>query len=303
VRTLVTGAAGFIGSHLTAALVARGDRVVSLDRRLPDRGEPIVADLTTIPEADLHDVLAGVDVVFHLAARPGVRPSWDHLPAYVADNVVATHRLLDVARHHGPRLVYASSSSVYGNAGSHPTTEDEIPRPLSPYGVTKLAAEQLCLAYGATFDIPVVALRYFTVYGPGQRPDMAVHRLCEAALGGPPFPMFGTGGRRRDLTYVDDVVAATLAAANPEIPGGLVCNVAGGAPVALADLVELVEWTLGRPVPIEHHPQQPGDVERTDGAIGRAAAALGWTPRTPLNEGIAAQAAWHRRRSAVTAVG
>jgi nucleoside-diphosphate-sugar epimerase len=284
---LVTGAAGFIGSHVAERLVA-GER---RDVRAVDRAD---ADLAT---ADLDPLLDGVDVVVHLAARPGVRPSWDEFESYVADNVVGTERLLAaVARSGGvERFVYASSSSVYGNALAYPTSEDALPAPVSPYGVTKLAGEHLCRA----FDVPVVVLRYFTVYGPRQRPDMAFHRMIAAALGaGPPFPLYGDGSQVRDFTYVDDVVAATLAAADPtrDVDDGSVFNVAGGTSTSVADALDLVGRLAGTPVPVDRRPAQAGDVRRTGGSTDRITAALGWAPSVDLETGLAAQVEWHRRR-------
>jgi nucleoside-diphosphate-sugar epimerase len=283
---LVTGAAGFIGAHVAGRLAVEGRDVRAVDRA--------DADLAT---ADLDPLLDGVDTVVHLAARPGVRPSWDEFEAYVADNVVGTERLLAaVARaRRVRRVVYASSSSVYGNALAHPTTEDALPAPVSPYGVTKLAGEHLCGA----FDVPVVVLRYFTVYGPGQRPDMAFHRMIAAALGdGPPFPLYGDGSQVRDFTFVDDVVTATIAAADStdEVAPGTVFNVAGGSSASVAEVLDLVGRLTGAPVPLDRRPAQPGDVHRTGGSTDRIAAALGWAPTVDLETGVARQIEWHRRR-------
>jgi nucleoside-diphosphate-sugar epimerase len=279
---LVTGAAGFIGSHVVDRLAADERR----DVRAVDR---VDADLAT---ADLDPLLDGVDVVIHLAARPGVRPSWDEFESYVADNVVGTERLLAAAGRAGTveRFVYASSSSVYGNATGYPTTEDALPAPVSPYGVTKLAGEHLCRA----FDVAVVVLRYFTVYGPRQRPDMAFHRMIAAALGdGPPFPLYGDGSQVRDFTYVDDVVTATLAAAQDAVTGTF--NVAGGSSTSVAEVLDVVGRLTGTPVPVDRRPAQPGDVRRTGGSTDRITAALGWRPTVDLETGLAEQIEWHRR--------
>jgi nucleoside-diphosphate-sugar epimerase len=279
---LVTGAAGFIGSHVADRLGGEGHEVRAVDR--PD------ADLAT---ADLDPLLDGVDTVIHLAARPGVRPSWDEFESYVADNVVGTERLLAAVARSGrvERFVYASSSSVYGNATTHPTTEDALPAPVSPYGVTKLAGEHLCGA----FDVPVVVLRYFTVYGPGQRPDMAFHRMIAAALGdGPAFPLYGDGSAVRDFTYVDDVVDATIAAAHGSVTGTF--NVAGGTSTSVGEVLDLVGRLTGTPVPVDRRPAQPGDVRRTGGSTDRLTAALGWRPTVDLETGLAEQIRWHRHR-------
>jgi nucleoside-diphosphate-sugar epimerase len=312
-RAVVTGAAGFIGSHLVESLLAAGHTVTGVDAFTPyydtdrkranlaaaagdDRFTLVEADLAAVPADELDRLVDGADAVYHLAAQPGVRPSWATFGDYVGHNVLATHRLLDAARRAGPvRLVYGSSSSVYGNAAAYPTVEDDLPRPHSPYGVTKLAAEHLCVAYAENFGVPTVSLRFFTVYGPRQRPDMAMHRLCAAALGGPPFPLYGSGEQERDFTYVADVVAAVAAAGTAEVAPGTVLNVAGGQSIRLSDLVELIAELAGRPVALEHHPAEPGDVARTGGSVDRARALLGWEPKVGLREGLGHQLAWHRQ--------
>src|SRR4051812_11462429 len=280
-RTLVTGAAGFIGSTLVDALLARGDSVRGVDCFTPYYGrEAKQANVTgalgasgfELVEADLRvhaidPLLDGVDVVFHQAAQPGVRLSWaDGFGDYDGHNVLATQRLLEAAKAVGvKRLVYASSSSGYGNAPAYPTTEEDLPRPHSPYGVTKLAAEHLCNLYAANWGLPTVSLRYFTVYGPRQRPDMAFHRLIEAGLDGSAFPLYGNGSAVRDFTFVGDVVAANLAAAEADCAPGTVVNIAGGGSVTMRDLLELAGEVIGQPVVIDRHPPQAGDVERTGG--------------------------------------
>jgi nucleoside-diphosphate-sugar epimerase len=193
--------------------------------------------------------------------------------------------------------VYASSSSVYGNAPRYPTTEDDLPRPHSPYGVTKLAAEHLCALYAANWSLPTVSLRYFTVFGPRQRPDMSVHRLCEAALTGEAFPRFGDGTQVRELTYVSDIVAGNLAAAAADVEPGTVVNLSGGAEIRLDDLVSLVGEVAGVEIAVDGRPAQAGDASRNAGAVDRAVALLGWEPTVPLRAGIAAQLDWHRQRA------
>jgi nucleoside-diphosphate-sugar epimerase len=311
-HALVTGVAGFIGSTLAERLVADGWTVRGVDCFTPyydervkrdnlavllhsDRFDLVEADLTT---AELAPLLDGVDVVFHQSGQPGVRLSWaEGFGTYVDLNIAVTQRLLEAVRVSPVRrFVYASSSSIYGDAAAVPTDEDQPTRPYSPYGVTKLAGELLCSAYAANFGVPTVSLRYFTVYGPRQRPDMATHRLVEAAIDGHTFPLFGDGEQVRDFTFVDDIVSANVLAATAEVPAGTVCNAAGGGSVRLIDLVHLVGELVGRPVAIDWRPAQAGDVRRTGGSIERAARLLGWRPAVDLREGVARQVAWHRAR-------
>lgn len=309
-RAVVTGAAGFIGSHLVDELLGAGHHVVGVDAFTPyyertikegnlEHARPhagfelVELDLST---QDVRAVLDGADVVFHLAGQPGVRLSWSsHFVDYERHNIAATQCLLEAAVATGiERVVFASSSSVYGNAVAYPCTEADLPRPFSPYGVTKLAAEHLCGAYAANFGLRTVALRYFTVYGPRQRPDMAMHRLVDAALGGPAFPRFGDGRQVRDFTYVGDIVAANLAAAAADVPGGTVCNVAGTGATTVAEVIDLVGELAGAPASIDPRPAEPGDVSRTGGDIERARQLLGWEPRTSLRDGLEAQVAHQR---------
>lgn len=309
-RALVTGAAGFVGSHLCEALARRGDDVVGVDcftpyydRAMKDANAAIVrAAGVGLVEADLRNadvgqLLDGVDVVYHQAGQPGVRLSWsDGFPEYVEHNVLVTQRLLEAARDAGvARFVYASSSSVYGNQLRYPTRESDVPAPHSPYGVTKLAGEHLCSLYAANWGLSTVSLRYFTVFGPRQRPDMAIHRLCEAALGRASFPRYGDGSAVREFTYVDDIVAGNLAAAVADVAPGTYVNLAGGAEIILRDLIALVEDLAGRPIAVEQHDTMPGDSKRNGGAIDRATELLGWVPEVPLRDGIAAQLAWHNQ--------
>jgi nucleoside-diphosphate-sugar epimerase len=308
-KALVTGVAGFIGSHLAERLlhdgvVVRGvDAItdyydVDLKRRNLEAATRAGLDFVEgdLVHLELRELLDGVDVVFHQAGQPGVRLSWaDDFETYVRRNVLATQRLLEAAKGAGlRRFVYASSSSVYGNASRYPTTEDDLPSPFSPYGVTKLAGEHLCSLYGANFGVPTISLRYFTVYGPRQRPDMAFQRMIDAALVEEPFPMFGGGDQVRDFTFVDDVVAANVAAAGSSAPTGAVVNVSGGSSVSLAETVRLVGELVGSPVPIVGEPSQRGDVARTGGSSARAAELLGWKPKVSLAEGLARQVAWQR---------
>lgn len=311
-RALVTGVAGFVGSHLADALLARGDHVLGLDCFTPyyDRAqkEANLAEARRHPHFafvradlradDLESLLDDVDVVFHQAAQPGVRLSWsDGFGEYVAHNVLATQRLLEaVHRVSGARVVYASSSSVYGNQPRYPTSEADVPRPYSPYGVTKLAAEHLCTLYAENWGLPTVSLRYFTVFGPRQRPDMSIHRLCESAIHGVPFPRFGSGTQVREFTYVDDIVAGNLAAATADVAPGTCVNLAGGGEITLNELIALVGDVAGCVVPVDERPAQPGDALRNGGSIDLARRLLGWEPRTTLRDGLLAQVAWHRAR-------
>lgn len=309
-KALVTGAAGFIGSTLVDALVAGGSAVRGVDcltpyyeptiKRRNLEGalqhpvfELIEADLRV---AELSELLDGIDVVFHQAAQPGVRLSWaDGFGDYETNNVLATQRLLEASRTASiDRFVFASSSSVYGNSLSVPSRETDLPQPHSPYGVTKLAAEHLCGLYAANWGVPTVSLRYFTVYGPRQRPDMAIGRLLEAGLSGEPFPLYGDGGQKRDFTFVDDVVAANVAAATAELPPGAVLNIAGGSSVTVTELMALAAEAVGAEIRLDRLPAQPGDVRETGGATELSQKYLGWAPRTLLVDGLSSQAAWLR---------
>jgi UDP-glucuronate 4-epimerase len=311
VRALVTGAAGFVGSHLAEALLARGDEVVGVDCFVPyydvevkraNLAAQLASPAATFVEADLRvadidALLDGVDVVFHQAGQAGVRHSWsDGFADYVSHNLLATQRLLEaVQRRDGAcRVVFASSSSVYGNQDRYPMVEDDLPQPYSPYGVTKLAAEHLGVLYADNWGVPFVALRYFTVSGPRQRPDMSIHRLCAAALRGTPFPRYGDGEQIREFTYVDDIVAGNLAAAAADVAPGTYMNLAGGSEITLNALVELVEALSGATIVTEPREARAGDARRNGGSTERAARLLGWKPTVALRDGIAAQLAWHR---------
>jgi nucleoside-diphosphate-sugar epimerase len=313
VRSLVTGAAGFVGSHLAEALLERGDTVLGVDcftpyydggtkrqnltpARAHERFEFVDADLRS---SDIETLLDDVDAVYHQAAQAGVRLSWsDGFADYVGHNVLATQRLLEAVQRARPtaRVVYASSSSVYGNQDRYPTVETDLPKPFSPYGVTKLAAEHLCGLYAENWGVHTVSLRYFTVFGPRQRPDMSIHRLCQAAVDGSTFPKYGDGTQIREFTYVADIVAGNLAAADRDVAPGTVVNLAGGAEITLNDLIALVGDIAGTPVVVDPGPKQAGDSFRNGGAIDRARAVLGWEPQVSLRDGIAAQIAWHRAR-------
>jgi nucleoside-diphosphate-sugar epimerase len=304
---LVTGAAGFVGSHLCEALLDDGDEVVGVDaftdyysrrRKEQNLAALRVRHRFVFIEADLAEVavvplLAGVDRVFHLAGQPGVRASWGpDFAHYVRHNVVATQRLVEACRDRPlHRLVYASSSSVYGDAESYPTPETLRPQPVSPYGVTKLAGEHLCEVYRKSFGIPVTSLRLFTVYGPRQRPDMAFSRLVRAALSGERFEVYGDGEQTRDFTFVGDVVQAMRDAVRSPWCG--VANVGGGSRASLNRVVDIVRDLCGE-VRLTRRPSATGDVRHTAADISVATAAFGYTPRTSLSEGLAAMVASER---------
>jgi nucleoside-diphosphate-sugar epimerase len=311
-RALVTGCAGFIGSHLTESLLADGHEVLGVDcfndnyRRAPklanlqrareyDSFEFVPIDLA---RGDLLDVVAERDVIFHLAAEPGVRTSWgDRFELFVRNNVLATQRLLEATAAEPPRrFVYASSSSVYGNAERLPTPESAVPAPFSPYGVTKLGGEHLCQLYHANHGLGTVALRYFTVYGPRQRPDMALNRFCLAALSGEPITVFGDGTQRRDFTFVEDVVAATRAAATAPGVEGRAYNVGGGSQISLQRVLELLAGLAARPLDVRHTRTEAGDVRETSADTARAARELGYAPATTFEDGLRAEFEWMLER-------
>jgi UDP-glucuronate 4-epimerase len=312
-RALVTGCAGFVGSHLTEALLADGVHVRGVDclndnyaaseklenlavARLEERFELHALDVAT---ADVDRLLDGVDVVYHLAAEPGVRSSWGRrFDRFVHNNVEATQRLLEALRNRpGVRLVYASSSSIYGESERLPTHEDAAPRPLSPYGVTKLAGEQLCRVYHVNHGVDTVALRFFTVYGPRQRPDMAFRRFCEAAARGGRIELFGDGRQSRDFTYVGDVVTAIRAAAGAEGAAGRAYNIGGGSPVSVNAALEELAAIAGRPLDVRRSGPEAGDVSHTAADSTRARNELGFEPVTGLAEGLRAEYEWVRRRA------
>ena len=300
---LVTGCAGFLGSRLCEVLLAEGHSVLGVDcftdyypRLVKEsnvsnlRGAPhfrmVEADLAVDP---LWPLMDGVDTVFHLAAQPGVRHSFGSgFSSYLHNNVRAMERLLEVAAPRELRaFVYASSSSVYGDQDRYPAAEDAPVRPVSPYGATKVITEQLAGAFWRARRVPVVGMRYFTVYGPRQRPDMAFARFLERAVMGEPLPILGDGRQVREFTYVDDVIRATIAAAESGERGS-VYNIGGGQPVALLDAVELLGELIDRPLELDFRPAQPGDPRRTEADVSRAVRDLGYRPQTPLEEGLAA---------------
>ena len=310
---LITGVAGFIGSTLAEALLDGGSRVRGVDR-LSDYYDPAVkrVNLESLTgregfefvEGDLNSLapqglLAEVDVVYHLAGQPGVRVSWgEEFEIYVRDNILSTQRLLEASREHQlDRFVVASSSSIYGDAESLPTTEDAKPAPVSPYGVTKLAAEHLCRLYHRGFGIPTVALRYFTIFGPRQRPDMAFNRFIAASLAGEEITIFGDGEQERDFTYVDDAVAATISAGDHGEPGS-VYNVAGGNHATVAEVLDILGDLVDGELRIRHESPVIGDARRTSADTSRARDELGYAPSVSLKEGLERQLDAERERLA-----
>jgi UDP-glucuronate 4-epimerase len=311
-RALVTGCAGFIGSHLTESLLADGNTVVGVDCFNDNYTRAEKVDHLTeardwnsfrlveldLAEADLFDLVADCDVIYHLAAEPGVRSSWgQRFDSFLRNNVQATQRLLEAASECPERrFVYASSSSIYGNAQRLPTHEDVTPQPFSPYGMTKLGAEHLCGLYHANVGVHTVALRYFTVYGPRQRPDMAFARFCRAALANEPIELFGDGRQTRDFTFVDDIVAATRAAARAEVSGGSVYNIGGGSRMSMNHTLALLAEIADRELDVRRMARVGGDVVDTGADINRARRELGFEPATPVEAGLRAEFDWIAQR-------
>ena len=300
-RYVVTGAAGFIGSHLAHALVARGHEVLGLDC-FTDYYELALKEENAsgieVARIDLaRDELdfAGFDGVFHLAGQPGVRSFGDVFDLYLTRNVLASQRLFEAAARDGIRVVFSSSSSVYGAAETYPTAEETVPQPLSPYGITKLACEHLARATAESFGLDVVVLRYFNAFGPRQRPDMAFTRIAFALAAGRPFDLFGDGNQSRGFTYVDDVVDASIRAMDN---GSGTYNVGGGAEVTLRDAIAALEQLAGRSLDVRDHPAVPGDQRRTKADTSRIHAELGWQATTPFEAGLEAQWNWAAARVA-----
>jgi UDP-glucose 4-epimerase len=306
-KALVTGVAGFIGSHLAATLLDRGDEVIGIDcftdyypRPVKESNMRPFADRpnfrfveAALQTADLASLLDGRTHVFHLAAQAGVRKSWGRdFRTYTTNNVEATQVLLEACVERPlERVVYASSSSVYGDNAAIPMREDARPQPVSPYGVTKLAAEQLCHLYFVNFGVPTVSLRYFTVFGPRQRPDMGFHRFLKAARAGDPIALYGDGEQTRDFTFVADAVAATIAAAERGV-SGRVYNIGGGSRVSINQVLAIVERCAGRPLNIRREAAQKGDMRDTYADTTAARHDLLFAPKTSLEQGIEAEYRW-----------
>lgn len=307
-RYVVTGAAGFIGSHLVERLLRDNHEVIGIDcfganysrnlkarniEQSQDNCRFRLAEISLCTD-DIDCEIRGADAIFHLAGEPGVRPSWGvDFHKYAANNVLATQRLLEsMVASNVERIVYASSSSIYGNAEIMPTPETATPKPISPYGATKLAGEILCDTYARSRDLDVRILRYFTVFGPRQRPDMAFNIFCRAALAGRNCTIFGDGYQSRDFTYVDDAVEATYAAATIDSSEDQIFNVGGGLMANLRDVVLAIEKASGQTMDVEFGSKQLGDVRDTIADVRRAEQLLGFSPTTTLQDGIASELSW-----------
>ncbi len=306
-RVVVTGAAGFIGSHLCERLLTLGHKVVGIDSFTDyyerARKEQNLADSKANPdftfeEVDLvdgylHRVFQGAKVVYHLAGQDGVRPrSGGQFDRYVRNNIIATQRLLESLKETPiDRLVFAGSSSVYGDAEMFPTKESALPRPVSPDGVTKLAAEHLALLYSKNFGLPAVSVRYFTVFGPRQRPDMAFARFMQALVDRESIEVFGDGEQSREFTYVSDAVEGTIKAATADVTGQ-VFNLGGGSRVTINRVLATLEDISGIKVQKQMLPAVPGEPKHTGASINLARERLGWEPRVSLREGLTKQWQW-----------
>lgn len=307
--SIVTGTAGFVGSHLVEALLSQGQQVIGVDHfndyYNPGLKRKNISSFENHPnfnliEADIQSVdwaalLADAEVVYHQAAQAGVRASWgDGFRAYTERNINATQVLLEAAKEakHLKRFVFASSSSVYGNAETLPTSESVCPQPVSPYGMTKLASEHLCGLYHKNFGVPVASLRYFTVYGPRQRPDMAFHKFFRTILLDEPIPIYGDGQQTRDYTFISDVVAANLAAATAPAAVGEVFNIGGGSRVVLTEVLDTMEKIVGRPIRRNHVEAAKGDARHTGADVSKAQKLLGYQPKVSLPEGLRKEWEW-----------
>jgi UDP-glucuronate 4-epimerase len=296
-RYLVTGAAGFIGSHLLRTLLESGHDAIGWDAYTdyydPELKEENAAGLP-VEHIDLAEgplVLDGLDGVFHLAGQPGVASFGGIFPVYVRQNVLASERLFEAAAAAEVRVTFSSSSSIYGDAAMYPTPEDTTPHPLSPYGITKLACEHLAHAYASEFGLEVVTVRYFTIYGPRQRPDMAFTKMVSCLAEGRPFELYGDGTQSRSFTYVDDAVEATIAAMERGVRGSTF-NVGGGAEVSMLEAIETLGRVAKRRLEVIRMSRRAGDAARTAADTTRIRAALGWEPATTFEEGLAAQWRW-----------
>jgi nucleoside-diphosphate-sugar epimerase len=302
-RYLVTGAAGFIGSQLLGTLLERGHDAVGWDA-FTDYYDPALKEENArdlpVARVDLaEDTLSldGFDGVFHLAGQPGVASFGGVFPIYVRQNVLASQRLFEAAAETGTRVVFASSSSIYGNAASFPTPEATVPQPITPYAITKLACEHLAHAYGSEFGLDVVTVRYFNIYGPRQRPDMAFTKMVAALAEGRVFELYGDGSQSRSFTYVDDAVEATVATMERAARGSTF-NVGGGTEVSMLDAIETLARIADRRLEVVRRPRREGDVARTAADTTRIREAIGWEPTTPFEEGLEAQWRWAADRVA-----
>jgi nucleoside-diphosphate-sugar epimerase len=307
VKVCITGVAGFIGSNVAARLLSQGVEVIGVDvftdyydRKFKDMHLAPIRDRKgfTFVESDLLDFdfaanLGSGDAIVHEAAQPGVRASWgEQFEIYTRNNVLVTQRMLESVKDVGlQKVVFAGSSSVYGDVNTFPMQETARPQPVSPYGVTKLAAEHLCMLYHHNYGLRTVSLRYFTVYGPGQRPDMAFHRFCRSILTGQPLPLFGTGKQTRDFTYIDDIVTGTVAAIEAECAGEVI-NVGGGSRISLEECIHIIEDAAGKKAKFDGSNMPKGDVKDTAADISKAKRLLGYDPKTPVAQGLPSELEW-----------
>jgi UDP-glucuronate 4-epimerase len=316
-RALVTGAAGFIGSSLVDRLLSNGHEVVGLDSFTPyydiqikkrNISEALKNPNFRLLEVDLSwsldpNLLAGITHIYHQAGQPGVRASWDTgFSRYIECNITATQKLLELARKSNELVsfVAASSSSVYGSPQRFPTSEDDLPCPVSPYGVTKLASENLCTLYGEEFGVPIASLRYFTVYGPRQRPDMAMNRIIDSVMFQREFKMNGSGDQIRDFTFVDDVIDALLQASNyvqNHSDPKRVFNIGGGVQASLVEVVAIIENICGAKLNITFLDKAKGDPARTSADCNRARKLMGWEPKISLENGLDQMVSWQKSRA------
>jgi nucleoside-diphosphate-sugar epimerase len=308
-KSLVTGAAGFIGSHLCEYLIEKGFEVLAIDNFMDyyprSIKEASIADLrknqnfelveASLLQVDLTELLDGVDVIFHQSAQAGVRASWGQsFKIYTDNNILSTQMLLEACRESPvKKFVYASSSSVYGDTKDLPMRESSLPCPVSPYGVSKLAAEHLCLLYYNNFGIPAVSLRYFTVYGARQRPDMAFHRFFKWALEDKPLKVYGDGEQSRDFTHVHDIVEANWLAFEKAQPGEVV-NIGGGSRITLKEVIEMMEEIVGRELEVHYQGVQKGDVRHTLADMTKAKEKLGYKPKVSIEDGLRTEYEWIR---------
>jgi len=306
-KCLITGVAGFIGSHLGERLLREGCEVIGIDNFADYYPRSIkesnIGDLkkhqsfefveASLLDVDLGKLLDGVEVVFHQSAQAGVRASWgQNFKIYTDNNILATQMLLEACRENPiKKFVYASSSSVYGDTKDLPMRESSLPCPVSPYGVSKLAAEHLCHLYYKNFGIPTVSLRYFTVYGPRQRPDMAFHRFFRWTMEDKPLKVYGDGEQSRDFTHVDDIVGANWLAFEKAKPGE-VFNIGGGSRITLNEVIEIIKKIVGRELELHYQDVQKGDVRHTSADITKAQENLGYKPKVSIQDGLQTEYAW-----------
>lgn len=306
-KICVTGVAGFIGSRIADKILENGCEVIGIDcftdyydRRIKElnlsaiRNRPgFVFHERDVIDFDFRKHLTAGDVIFHEAAQPGVRASWGReFEIYTTNNVLATQRMLEKVKDIGlKKVILAGSSSVYGDVNTFPMNEEDHPRPVSPYGVTKLASEHLCMLYYKNFQLPTVSLRYFTVFGPGQRPDMAFHRFCIALERESLLPLYGNGSQTRDFTFIDDIVAGNIAAIDADCAGQVI-NLGGGSRISLMECIHILEKISGKKAKFDRGAVQKGDVRHTAADITRAKELLGFEPKVSVAQGLEAEYAW-----------